>query len=311
VGSVFGDTAYFYYNKYKDTTNEEELKTYLKDKKLENLDFSGSIFKDDIIFSGRELTGKLIFRHCRFNIPPDFSQVEGLEWIDPTDAHFSIRPRQRGKIWGWISRNWTTDSEIASRIRHLRKLMSDLKAHDVERDLFILERKAERGFLWRQVPRTWNPIRLLSPFLRALTPTLLMFLYGILSDCGRSLWRPFFFFAAKLGGFFFYYAGRISPSNYEYLTFDQGEGPLVTYWQLVKEIPQNPYLHDVLSFTLTHALPLVGSLNPARTELLKRLFGEKICMPFGIEMMSLLQAGLGALFLFLLLLALRNHFKIS
>jgi uncharacterized protein YjbI with pentapeptide repeats len=50
VGSVFGGTAYFYYSKDKDTANEEELKKYLKDKKLENLDFSGSIFKDDIIF---------------------------------------------------------------------------------------------------------------------------------------------------------------------------------------------------------------------------------------------------------------------
>jgi hypothetical protein len=42
-------------------------------------------------------------------------------------------------------RSWTSDSKIPIRLRALRKIAEETKNHDLERDLYIEERKAERG----------------------------------------------------------------------------------------------------------------------------------------------------------------------
>jgi len=44
----------------------------------------------------------------------------------------------------------TTDSRIPIRLRTLRKIVEDTKNHDLERDLYIEERKAERGVYLHQ-----------------------------------------------------------------------------------------------------------------------------------------------------------------
>jgi hypothetical protein len=41
--------------------------------------------------------------------------------------------------------HWTEDSRIPIRLRALRKIAEETKNHDLERDLYIEERKAERG----------------------------------------------------------------------------------------------------------------------------------------------------------------------
>jgi hypothetical protein len=40
---------------------------------------------------------------------------------------------------------WTEKSEVPLRLRRLRKIAEETKNHDLERDLYIEERKAERG----------------------------------------------------------------------------------------------------------------------------------------------------------------------
>jgi hypothetical protein len=45
--------------------------------------------------------------------------------------------------------------------------------------------------------------------------------------------------------------------------------------------------------------------------MMARLFGPDMLVPLSVEWLSILQSGLGALLLFLILQALRNHFKIK
>ncbi len=42
-----------------------------------------------------------------------------------------------------------TNSETITHLRRLRGVAKEIHAVDAERDLFILERQAERGILWR------------------------------------------------------------------------------------------------------------------------------------------------------------------
>ena len=175
----------------------------------------------------------------------------------------------------WRQPGWTTDTDIAARIRRLRKIMADIHAQDVERDLFILERQAERLPLYK------------TNKLQGVGAILLLGLYWLLSDYGRSMKRPIFWFFAQLWGF------------------------SLLYRDFIPDIGKGNFRHDVCSYTLSHALPFVGSLNPSRSEMMKRLFDEKMLVSPLVEAFSVIQSGLGALLLFLILQALRNHFKIK
>ena len=82
------------------------------------------------------------------------------------------------------------------RLRALRKFAEETKNHDLERDLYIEERKAERGVYLRQQWeklknegwRNWpgNATRLFAHILWIIV----MGIYGTLSDHGRSFARP-------------------------------------------------------------------------------------------------------------------------
>lgn len=74
------------------------------------------------------------------------------------------------------------------------------------------------------------------------------------------------------------------------------------------------YVQDIISFTLGHALPFIGSVGAAREGAIHRLFekiDDKIAMPIGVEILSMVQSLFGALLLFLFLQAIRNHFRLK
>ncbi|MGB6175046.1 MAG: hypothetical protein WBF43_01615, partial [Methylocella sp.] len=48
-------------------------------------------------------------------------------------------------------RAWTKDSRIPIRLRAIRKIAEQAKNHQLARDLYIEERKAERGVYWHQL----------------------------------------------------------------------------------------------------------------------------------------------------------------
>ena len=147
---------------------------------------------------------------------------------------------------------------------------------------------------------------------RPLGLTLWLFLYWVTSDYGRSIVRPLAWLAASFVGFLLLYRWRYDACYGKSLSLT------------------NP---DLLSFALGNALPFLSSLSPARRDVLLRLFSERACevappfhshllfvvsrlpdqiaIPFAIELLSALQSILGAVLLFLLLLAIRNRFRLS
>jgi hypothetical protein len=84
------------------------------------------------------------FTNACFYWPPNFDNVIGASQIDFTGAHFFFVPAGR-----WL--HWTENSRIPVRLRALRKIVEETKNHDLERDLYIEEREAERGVKWRQL----------------------------------------------------------------------------------------------------------------------------------------------------------------
>lgn len=67
--------------------------------------------------------------------------------------------------------------------------------------------------------------------------------------------------------------------------------------------------------TFGNVLPFLGTFGTLRRDLLLRLFppatGATVRVPLEIEITSAVQALFGALLLFLLLLALRNRFRVT
>jgi hypothetical protein len=157
--------------------------------------------------------------------------VVGDSKIDFTGAYIGFVP-----AGNWF--DWTEDSRIPVRLRAFRKVADETKNHDLERDLYIQERKAERGvYLYQLLERdelgkklsditeqkkhVWLEWRLKrrtrkahwlglvarpAQFVRLIGHCLwiiVMWFYWALSDYGRSFVLPFVWLIAS--GFVFYW----------------------------------------------------------------------------------------------------------
>ena len=112
--------------------------------------FAGARFDGEAIFKGRSFAWQAIFTDTRFYEPPDFNVVTNASRIDFTGAHIGFS-RQDAPRW---KKYWTTNTQIPVRLRAFRKVVEETKNHDLERDLYIEERKAERGvygWQWQEV----------------------------------------------------------------------------------------------------------------------------------------------------------------
>jgi pentapeptide repeat protein len=107
------------------------------------ISFSRARFDGIAVFSGRSFEKTADFTKARFYYPPDFDATTNASRIDFTGVHIGFVPLGR--------RAWTKDTQIPVRLRRLRKIAEDTKNHDLARDLYIEERKAERGLYWRQL----------------------------------------------------------------------------------------------------------------------------------------------------------------
>ncbi len=251
--------------------------------------FNGAHFEGVADFSGRSFKGPVSFRNATFHQVPELADVEGAGRIDPSGITINFSGVLQLPIVGKHLRisHWTTNSWVPTRLRRLRKIIEDTRAHDIERDLFILERKADRGVLWA--------LGGLRNRMRSLVWILLLAIYGAVSDFGRSMVRPIASIAIAWYGFRWLYGWLGIGSIMGPLTSDQMDG----------------LARDLTSFTTGNMLPFVSGLSPARSEMLKRLFGAGIEIPSVVEWASIAQNALGALLLFLLLLAVRNRFRVG
>jgi uncharacterized protein YjbI with pentapeptide repeats len=130
------------------------------------ISFAGASFDGEADFSGRSFERTADFTNARFYYPPIFDAVTKSGRIDFTGAHIgfvppgephdtdSQEPTRLRTLIGFVRPSkllhWTGDSRVPVRLRAFRKVTEETKNHDLERDLYIEERKAERGVYWHQ-----------------------------------------------------------------------------------------------------------------------------------------------------------------
>jgi len=265
-------------------------------------------------FSNRSLKGPADFSRVRFDQPPDFQNVEPAASLDFAAARFSFGRR------AWlVFRYWTTRTDTLTRLRRLRKIMKDIDEPDLELSLFILQRMAERGVAWRvwwdDVLHGWGIYHLIGARLksgkrtgfselqrrqllklprsvwvaitgvgRPLMLTVLVFLYRYSSDFGRSIVLPLGWFVLFMCGFSFL------CSSYTATGF---------------RVEQ---LSDLIAFSLCVSFPVSPLARRSFEEIRSRLFPNGI--PNAVFAFSIGQTIIETVLLFLVVLALRNHFRV-
>jgi hypothetical protein len=228
------------------------------------------------------LRKRAIFAHAIFSQPPDFWAVTLIENLDLTGARFGFSGTLHlRKSWPIPTPGWTTDTQITDDLRRLRGVAKQIHATDAERDLFILERQAERGSLWKKCWTGGWKSRLLD-WRTPVAVTVWIFFYSLLSDCGRSMLRPLFWLVAANVGAFFSYG-----------------------WLADMPIPESLW-----NLTLANLLPFGTLAKPLAEHAAAELFHGGV-MPPGVGLTAIFQGVVNALLVFLLALALRNHFKVK
>jgi hypothetical protein len=206
------------------------------------ISFARARFDGEADFSGRNFERTADFTNACFCYPPNFDAIEGAARIDFTGANV-----------GFVSpgkRQWTEDTKIPVRLRALRKIAEETKNHDFERDLYITERKAERGVYlhqqredlkndgWRHRPR--NLLRLMLQGFWVF----IMLLYRALSNYGRNPVLPFVWLLLSVPFFYWRYSKVLAP-----LMHDAGPANV------------DKYNHAIWMLAFGNAVPFVGPLT--------------------------------------------------
>jgi uncharacterized protein YjbI with pentapeptide repeats len=269
---------------------------------MRNANFSGAKFGGTVDFSGRHFAGRVDFTNARFDQPPIFDQCEGVDNLDFYGARIRFAGATKSfQLWRWQipelpTIGWTTDSRIALRLRSLRQLANRTNNHDLERDLYIEERKAERGILLaRYWARGWaNRIR--PQFLGHCFWILIQAFYWALADYGRSIFRPIIALTLSIPLFLFCYSSLLNPPS--------------------QPTARTEFKQALWTFTVANAFPVVGGGFVDR-EVKSTLFctniGGPSCTPLPSRLFQLLAIGqsvFSGLCIFLFALALRNFFKL-
>ena len=234
-------------------------------------DFSAAHFEGSANFGAAYFEGPANFSDGNFKAATTFDRV-AFAW--PPLFH-QAKPHQDTSFHEAdfdVARAVVNDN-AARAWQRLKVIMNGLHAHDQELRFFAYEMSV-RGRMARW-PVNW-----------------LYALYEGLSDYGRSMGLPVVWLAMLTVVFGLAYHGILDQPNRS----DRAQ-----------------FREDVASFTLGNVLPAVGGLNPARRALYTRLFdnGRGIDIPFGIELLMIVQASLGIVLFFLLSLAIRNRFRIK
>lgn len=271
-----------------------------------NASFSNAMFDKEASFCGRRFDGPAIFTDAIFNHPPDFDGCEGVGRIDFYGAKIRF---SGGK---YIFGGWTKDGKVALRLRALRKLAEETSNHDLERDLYLTERRAERGILFARYLHgarggDIRPLHFLRP--RLLGHCLwiaVMAVYRSLADYGRSFLRPLIALAASVFLFHWAYSAVLIRPNIATKLED--------------------FHRATWAFAISNAVPFVGALTLERDVKLTLLCGDRpidavqaaqlnrpVCVPVPgrrFQLLSLAQSIFSALCIFFAGLALRNYFKL-
>jgi hypothetical protein len=314
----------------------------------EGAGFGGATFTGDAWFGGATFAGRAgflqavfegiaDFDHAKFEGSANFRAIEAksafslasanfLVVPDFIQAHFAEAPRLDDcriappRVWpttpARVKDSFTGDPGLAARWRALKRLAIQGHDHAREQAFFKGELKARR---WGE-DRPWHAVFWFGVF------------YQVLSDFGRSPWRPLLWWGASVLGFAGLYLGRHpvlaeeSASGFAWAlgrwTGAGGEAPPLACVAGPGEpwvAAMNLSLHKGLLFfglvpldklNRIHAcLYGVHPANAAQPSRLPDTFSPVI--PDGVTALGFIQHPLSAVLIFLILLAIRNHFRIK
>jgi uncharacterized protein YjbI with pentapeptide repeats len=257
--------------------------------------FERARFDGEATFAGRTFERTADFTNTRFHYPPDFDTPTNAARIDFTGAYIGF-----GRPFHF---HWTAETKVLVRLRAFRKIAED---HDLERNLYIEERKAERGVYLHQrfeeltkalKPPKRERLYVTARLITQIVWNFVMFLYGAFANYGRSFVLPFAWLIAS--GFFFYWCyGKILA-------------PLMPKAGTLAD----KYEHAVGMVALGNAVPFVGPLT-IDAEIKKFLFGPGFgpCLPIppeGFQALVIAQNLFSITCVFFIVLALRNYFRIK
>ena len=211
---------------------------------------------------------------AQFSKVPSFSQADFKQAPDLDNVSFQARPFWRGG-----------DKDLVPQYRALKRLA--VQGHDYER-----EQMAFKGELRS---RRWVIDKWYGP------SVWLGIIYDFFADCGRSIWRPFVWWAALVLGFAVFYFSR----SLDGLATRCGS--------------QETAAFQALYLSIKNGLVVFGGTRDARVnQAYLCLYGsqsgvsDQLNIPLSVTYVeTLLQTPISAVLLFLLLLAVRNQFKIK
>jgi hypothetical protein len=287
--------------------------------------FAGVQFRGEAGFLQASFEGYTTFARARFDHQAVFHAIEAKSVFSLADtaflavpdfiqAHFVEAPRlDNSRIPQNLQK--TNDTDLAARWRALKRLAIQGYDHAREQDFFKGELRARR---WME-DKPWHGVFIFG------------LLYGWLSDFGRSLWRPFWWWVVSVVAFAGLYlcqhpvlaSGRSSPlSVLKRLVGADLEVPAVTC-----VAGQGDPAIAALLLSLQKGLLVFGPVPIRKVDQLHAcLYGIHSTsdvqpnelpgsflpvIPDAVTAFGFVQYPLSAVLIFLLLLAIRNHFRIK
>jgi hypothetical protein len=296
----------------KDKFREWPANTASRPDRFSSISFSGAKFRGAADFTGRAAGDGVDFTAARFAQPPLF---DSLDRIDLYGAKIGFSSEPVRWLRDQTVRGWTANSAIAVQLRRLRRLAEDSKNHDLERDLYIEERKAERGIY---VSRYFAE-RALFRLGVHLAWIGVMACYWLLADYGRSFLRPL---AALVLGIFLFQAGywyALGP-NLPAAFWPRAGAALVR----VVQRADTPFARAARAVALANAVPFLGALaldKEAKDTLVCGNHSDEAAKagtpscgsipPLRYQALALSQNVFSLLCAFFIALALRNYFRVK
>lgn len=232
-------------------------------------------------------SGCVSFRRIKVARASDFSDCVFLEIPDFRDTKFDrppevarmdvLRPKMKG-VWPF---KWSSEQADVAKLRKLKSMALAANDHEMDGKFFAMEMMAKRG------TETDGAKYLLDNF------------YWLLSRYGQSIARPLCSLVGSFFGFAAIYAGILRNTG----SFEESV----------------PFIFE---YSFRNTLPLVNTLfrnAPSPNESYTHGFETRMVDAFStvgsnadwIVNISILQQAIGAILLFLLLLGLRNRFRLK
>lgn len=279
--------------------------------------FRDAIFKKDATFVAMRGQSFFTLKGSKFFSVPDFEQAHFEEAPQLDNSYFPTTTCELRGWQGWFS---LSGGDTPARWRALKRLA--VQAHDHERELKFLaeEIKSLRGVQDQLLP---------CPLNRCMGKSVWPgggrywagLVYQLFSDFGRSIWRPLLCWLLFMVAFTLCYLSHhltaLEPSNTLY-NWGLGTATTPAFTELTC-LNKNPSKPLIAAFSLSFHNSLVF-LGLGRSEKLAQnyacLYGRAEdshapLMPDAVVFAGLGQTVLSAVLIFLLLLALRNYFRIK